>query len=221
MKLESMSKAQLETHGRSVGIELDRRLVKSKLIAQLQEFVTLKKIEEEMNMQAEDNDLDFMGCECEDCECDPCECKDPVVDEHPVFGGVARQDEVGFTVDVAPVATEAELAAEMLAAMAVQSATAATHEANVAQADVDYSRAVQSAKDARGMADRAVETQRQIEAQVVRTRQMVIEAQNASDEATRNSVAQAQLTASAVQASKDAMEHEAMMLTAKTALANM
>ena len=44
---------------------------------------------------------------------------------------------------------------------------------------------------------------------------------NASDEATRNSVAQAQLTASAVQAAKDAMEHEAMMLTAKTALASM
>jgi hypothetical protein len=71
------------------------------------------------------------------------------------------------------------------------------------------------------MADRAVDTQRQIEAQVARTRQMVIEAQNASDEATRNSVAQAQLTASAVQAAKDAMEHEAMMLTAKTALASM
>tara|TARA_R110000850_G_scaffold272680_1_gene408030 strand:- start:78 stop:692 length:615 start_codon:yes stop_codon:yes gene_type:complete len=204
MKLESMSKAQLEAHGRTVGIELDRRLVKSELISQLKDYISAQQIAEEMELEAEDNDLDFMAqvledadsCDCEDCECNPCECKDPVV-------------------------TEAELAAEMLAAMALQSATAATHEANVAQADVDYSRAVQSAKDARGMADRAVETQRQIEAQVVRTRQMVIEAQNASDEATRNSVAQAQLTASAVQASKDAMEHEAMMLTAKTALANM
>ena len=204
MKLESMSKAQLEAHGRTVGIELDRRLVKSELISQLKDYISAQQIAEEMELEAEDNDLDFMAqvledadsCDCEDCECNPCECKDPVV-------------------------TEAELAAEMLAAMALQSATAATHEANVAQADVDYSRAVQSAKDARGMADRAVETQRQIEAQVVRTRQMVIEAQNASDEATRNSVAQAQLTASAVQASKDAMEHEAMMLTAKTALSNM
>ena len=203
-EFESMSKAQLESHGRTVGIELDRRLVKSELISQLKDYISAQQIAEEMELEAEDNDLDFMAqvledadsCDCEDCECNPCECKDPVV-------------------------TEAELAAEMLAAMALQSATAATHEANVAQADVDYSRAVQSAKDARGMADRAVETQRQIEAQVVRTRQMVIEAQNASDEATRNSVAQAQLTASAVQASKDAMEHEAMMLTAKTALANM
>ena len=203
-EFESMSKAQLEAHGRTVGIELDRRLVKSELISQLKDYISAQQIAEEMELEAEDNDLDFMAqvledadsCDCEDCECNPCECKDPVV-------------------------TEAELAAEMLAAMALQSATAATHEANVAQADVDYSRAVQSAKDARGMADRAVETQRQIEAQVVRTRQMVIEAQNASDEATRNSVAQAQLTASAVQAAKDAMEHEAMMLTAKTALASM
>ena len=199
-----MSKAQLEAHGRTVGIELDRRLVKSELISQLKDYISAQQIAEEMDLEAEDNDLDFMAqvledadsCDCEDCECNPCECKDPVV-------------------------TEAELAAEMLAAMALQSATAATHEADVAQADINYSRAVQSAKDARRMADQAVETQRQIEAQVLRVRQTVIEAQNASDEATRNSVVQAQLTASAVQASKDAMEHEAMMLTAKTALANM
>ena len=204
MKLESMSKAQLEAHGRTVGIELDRRLVKSELISQLKDYISAQQIAEEMDLEAEDNDLDFMAqvledadsCDCEDCECNPCECKDPVV-------------------------TEAELAAEMLAAMALQSATAATHEADVAQADIDYSRAVQSAKDARRMADQAVETQRQIEAQVLRVRQTVIEAQNASDEATRNSVVQAQLTASAVQAGKDAIEHEAMMLTAKTALANM
>ena len=204
MKLESMSKAQLEAHGRTVGIELDRRLVKSELISQLKDYISAQQIAEEMDLEAEDNDLDFMAqvledadsCDCEDCECNPCECKDPVV-------------------------TEAELAAEMLAAMALQSATAATHEADVAQADIDYSRAVQSAKDARRMADQAVETQRQIEAQVLRVRQTVIEAQNASDEATRNSVVQAQLTASAVQAGKDAIEHEAMMLTAKTALSNM
>ena len=204
MKLESMSKAQLEAHGRTVGIELDRRLVKSELISQLKDYISAQQIAEEMDLEAEDNDLDFMAqvledadsCDCEDCECNPCECKDPVV-------------------------TEAELAAEMLAAMALQSATAATHEADVAQADINYSRAVQSAKDARRMADQAVETQRQIEAQVLRVRQTVIEAQNASDEATRNSVVQAQLTASAVQAGKDAIEHEAMMLTAKTALANM
>ena len=48
-EFESMSKAQLESHGRTVGIELDRRLVKSQLVAQLQEFITLKKIEEEMD----------------------------------------------------------------------------------------------------------------------------------------------------------------------------
>lgn len=181
MKLESMSKAQLEAHGRTVGIELDRRLVKSELISQLKDYISAQQIAEEMDLEAEDNVAQVL---------------DPVV-------------------------TEAELAAEMLAAMALQSATAATHEADVAQADIDYSRAVQSAKDARRMADQAVETQRQIEAQVLRVRQTVIEAQNASDEATRNSVVQAQLTASAVQASKDAIEHEAMMLTAKTALSNM
>jgi|TARA_R110000764_G_C10857649_1_gene366162 hypothetical protein len=185
MKLESMSKAQLEAHGRTVGIELDRRLVKSELISQLKDYISAQQIAEEMDLEAEDDDLDFMA---------------QVLD---------------------PVVTEAELAAEMLAAMALQSATAATHEADVAQADIDYSRAVQSAKDARRMADQAVETQRQIEAQVLRVRQTVIEAQNASDEATRNSVVQAQLTASAVQAGKDAIEHEAMMLTAKTALSNM
>jgi|TARA_B110000908_G_scaffold38158_1_gene45969 hypothetical protein len=58
-EFESMSKAQLESHGRTVGIELDRRLVKSQLVAQLQEFITLKKIEEEMDV--EDTDLDFIA----------------------------------------------------------------------------------------------------------------------------------------------------------------
>jgi len=58
-EFESMSKAQLESHGRTVGIELDRRLVKSQLVAQLQEFITLKKIEEEMDV--EDTDLGFIA----------------------------------------------------------------------------------------------------------------------------------------------------------------
>ena len=65
-EFESMSKAQLESHGRTVGIELDRRLVKSQLVAQLQEFITLKKIEEEMGVEVEDNDLDFMAQVLED-----------------------------------------------------------------------------------------------------------------------------------------------------------
>jgi hypothetical protein len=51
MEFESMSKSDLESHGRTIGIELDRRLVKSQLIAQLQEFITLKKIEEDMETE--------------------------------------------------------------------------------------------------------------------------------------------------------------------------
>ena len=59
-----MSKSDLESHGRTIGIELDRRLVKSQLIAQLQEFITLKKIEEDMDaenasMEAEDIAYEF------------------------------------------------------------------------------------------------------------------------------------------------------------------
>ena len=81
MKLESMSKAQLEAHGRTVGIELDRRLVKSELISQLKDYISAQQIAEEMDLEAEDNDLDFMA---------------QVLD---------------------PVVTEAELAAEMLAAI--------------------------------------------------------------------------------------------------------
>ena len=58
MEFESMSKSDLESHGRTIGIELDRRLVKSQLIAQLQEFITLKKIEEEFFTQvSKDDDL--------------------------------------------------------------------------------------------------------------------------------------------------------------------
>jgi hypothetical protein len=202
-KFNIMTKKQLEAYGRDIGIELDRRMTKQALIATLVTYEEQQQYEDQFEFDiAEENDSDFITQVLEDFVVTPT--------EHPLHPDFKP-----------PVATEAELAADMLAAMAVQSATAATHEANVAQADVDYSRAVQSAKDARGMADRAVDTQRQIEAQVARTRQMVIEAQNASDEATRNSVAQAQLTASAVQAAKDAMEHEAMMLTAKTALASM
>ena len=186
-----MTKKQLEAYGRDIGIELDRRMTKQALIATLVTYEEQQQYEDQFEFDtAEENGSDFITQVLEDFVVTPT--------EHPLHPDFKP-----------PVATEAELAADMLAAMAVQSATAATHEANVAQADVDYSRAVQSAKDARGMADRAVETQRQIEAQ------------NASDEATRNSVAQAQLTASAVQAAKDAMEHEAMMLTAKTALASM
>lgn len=52
-----MSKSDLESYGRTIGIELDRRLVKSHLIAQLQEFITLKKIEEDM--EAEDVAYEF------------------------------------------------------------------------------------------------------------------------------------------------------------------
>lgn len=64
MEFESMSKSDLESHGRTIGIELDRRLVKSQLIAQLQEFITLKKIEEDMDaenasMEAEDIAYEF------------------------------------------------------------------------------------------------------------------------------------------------------------------
>ena len=51
MEFESMSKSDLESHGRTIGIELDRRLVKSQLIAQLQEFITLKKFEEDMETE--------------------------------------------------------------------------------------------------------------------------------------------------------------------------
>ena len=54
MEFESMSKSDLESHGRTIGIELDRRLVKSQLIAQLQEFITLKKIEDRADVEAED-----------------------------------------------------------------------------------------------------------------------------------------------------------------------
>ena len=36
---ESMSKLELETFGRTIGIELDRRLSKNKLIKQLQEHI--------------------------------------------------------------------------------------------------------------------------------------------------------------------------------------
>lgn len=66
MKLESMSKAQLEAHGRTVGIELDRRLVKSELISQLKDYISAQQIAEEMDLEAEDNDLDFMAQVLED-----------------------------------------------------------------------------------------------------------------------------------------------------------
>ena len=66
MKLESMSKAQLEAHGRTVGIELDRRLVKSELISQLKDYISAQQIAEEMELEAEDNDLDFMAQVLED-----------------------------------------------------------------------------------------------------------------------------------------------------------
>ena len=49
-----MSKGELEDHGRSVGIELDRRETKLKLVAQLRDFITLKRIQEQMDKEAED-----------------------------------------------------------------------------------------------------------------------------------------------------------------------
>ena len=39
LDFESMSKLELETFGRTIGIELDRRLSKNKLIKQLQEHI--------------------------------------------------------------------------------------------------------------------------------------------------------------------------------------
>ena len=51
---EAMSKGELEDHGRSVGIELDRRETKLKLVAQLRDFITLKRIQEQMDIEAED-----------------------------------------------------------------------------------------------------------------------------------------------------------------------
>ena len=65
-EFESMSKAQLESHGRTVGIELDRRLVKSELISQLKDYISAQQIAEEMDLEAEDNDLDFMAQVLED-----------------------------------------------------------------------------------------------------------------------------------------------------------
>ena len=42
-KFSSMSKIELEEYGRTIGLELDRRLTKAKLIKQLEQQVQLRK----------------------------------------------------------------------------------------------------------------------------------------------------------------------------------
>lgn len=80
---EEMTKKELEAYGREMGIELDRRFSKSDLIAELEAFEMFDEpavIDEiTVDIETELDEIDAL--------------------DHPLFGDVARVDEVGFRVD--------------------------------------------------------------------------------------------------------------------------